>query len=98
MGTQQAQAEQDFLCIASELSRKIIGNSNNAALGSAQEILNVAFRTSPPKAINAKYAHIELWTASAFNEPLLVLAASVFFRLESQGIKMAAAISNAIPK
>ena len=45
------------------------------ALGSAHEILNIALTTSPPNAINAKYAHIELWTASALNAPLLVFPA-----------------------
>src|SRR5580700_9239457 len=35
-------------------------------------------------AIQAKYPHIELWTASAFNAPLLVFAASVRCRLETR--------------
>lgn len=65
--------------MASTPSRTIIGRSNNAAPGSAQEILNIAFRTNPPRAIKAKYAHIELWTASAFKALLLVFAASALF-------------------
>jgi len=70
---------QDFPRIASQPSRKIMGSSNSAAMGSAHEILNIALTTSPPNAIHAKYAHIELWTASALNAPLLVFAASVLF-------------------
>ena len=57
----------------------MIGRSNRAAIGSAREILNATFKSNPPNAIHAKYAHIELWTASAFKALLLVFAASVLF-------------------
>jgi hypothetical protein len=57
----------------------MITRSNSAAMGSAHEMLNIAFKSSPPSAIQARYAHIELWTASALNAWLLVFTARVLF-------------------
>jgi|SRR5579862_384365 len=87
-----------FPCIASHPTLRTMGRSRSAAIESAQENLKTAFTSNPPSAIQAKYVHIELWTASAFNALLLVLAARILFRLERQGIIMAAATSRAIPR